>query len=89
MKIVKEIHNVLLHRKEVLILKDFESNPGIVKATEFVAEHYKVSLDCIVILAIRGGFGSSSFSIEARVYDSLEHKNSVEPKPRIKKEATA
>ncbi len=89
MKIIKEINNVLLHRKEVLVLKDFESNPGIAKTTEFVADHYKVSPDCIVIIAIRGGFGSSSFSIEARVYDSLEHKNSIEPKPRVKKVVAA
>jgi ribosomal protein S24E len=89
MKIVSEKNNSLLHRKEILVLEDFESNPGFVKAKEFVAEHYKVNQDCIVILAVRGGFGTSSFSIEARVYDSSENKIAIEPKPRVKKEATA
>ena len=89
MKIISEKNNSLLHRKEILFLKDFASNPGFEKAKEFVAEHYKVNPDCVVILAIRGGFGSSSFSIEARVYDTHEHKNSIEPKLKVKKEASA
>ncbi len=85
MKVLTEFHNSLLHRKDVVLMKEFKSNPGVVIAKQAVADHYKTNPDCVVILGIIGGFGMSNFRIEARVYDSADKLQIVEPKPKVKK----
>lgn len=89
MKIIAEVKNILLHRKEVILMKEFISNPGISTTKQVVAEHYKTTPECVVILGIHGGFGTSVFKIEARVYDSAEKLQIVEPKSKVKKEVSA
>lgn len=85
MKVLTEFHNTLLHRKDVVLMKEFKSNPGMVVTKQAVADHYKTSIDCVVVLGIIGGFGTSNFRIEARVYDSADKLQVVEPKPKVKK----
>ncbi|MGV8142791.1 MAG: hypothetical protein ACP5NS_04120 [Candidatus Pacearchaeota archaeon] len=87
MKVLTELHNSLLHRKDVILMKSFDSNPGKEAVKQAVAEHYKTSPDCVVVLGIHGGFGMSVFRIEARVYDSADKMTLVEPKPKVKKVA--
>ncbi len=85
MNIILDSHNKLLHRRDVIVSKQFASNPGFAVAKESVVTHFKAPSDCVVILAIRGGFGSSLFTIEARIYDSTEQLHAVEPRPKVKK----
>ncbi len=85
MKIITEFNNSLLHRKDVVLMKSFASNPGVESVKQAVAEHYKTTPDCVVVLGIHGGFGLSVFRIEARVYDSAEKLLIVEPKIKAKK----
>ncbi len=87
MKILTEFRNVLLHRKDVILMKEFASNPGTLAVKQAVADHYKTSPECVVVLGIHGGFGLSVFRIEARVYDSADKLQLVEPKPKVKKVA--
>lgn len=89
MNIVKDFRNELLKRRDVVVQKKYSSNPGFVTAKKDVAEHFKASEECVVICNVMGAFGSDIFSIDARIYDSLEILQKVEPKPRIKKEAAA
>ena len=86
MKVATDFHNKLLHRRDVVATNTYSSNPGFVTVKEDLAKHFKALPDCVVVLAIRGGFGSSDFTIEERIYDSVEAMQSVEPKPKVKKE---
>ena len=85
MNLVKDFNNSLLQRREVVVTKDYPSNPGFAVVKQDIAQKFNASPDCVVVLAIRGGFGSSLFNIEARVYDSVETLQLVEPKPKVKK----
>lgn len=85
MKVLVDFHNTLLHRRDVVMTKSYNSNPGFIIVKQDIASHFKVSPDCVVVLAIRGGFGISEFTLEARLYDSVEFLQSVEPKPKVKK----
>ncbi len=85
MKFVLNSYNSLLHRHDVVAKKDYASNPGLVVVKEDVAKHFKTSVDCVVVNAVRGSFGSSEFIIEARVYDSAEKLVAIEPKLKVKK----
>lgn len=85
MKVTLDSYNKLLQRRDVVVAKNYPSNPGFATVKQDLAAHFTVSPDCVVVLAIHGGFGSSEFRIEARVYDSVEALQSVEPKPKVKK----
>ena len=85
MNIAMDFHNKLLKRREIIVKKQYVSNPGFETVMKDVAEHFKASPDCIVIRSIRGTFGSNVFSIEARVYDSVDALQMTEPKPKVKK----
>ena len=89
MKVLTDFNNILLHRRDVVLMMDSPSNPGADNVKKAVAEHYKVAPECVVVLGIHGGFGISVFRIEARVYESADKLQMVEPKPKVKKEASA
>ncbi len=85
MKAIKDFRNELLKRREVVVQKKYSSNPGFVTAKKDIAEHFKASEECVVIRNVLGAFGSDVFNIDARIYDSLEILQKVEPKPKVKK----
>ena len=57
MKILTEFHNSLLHRKDVVLMKEFKSNPGVVVAKQekgnySINEHsWEIQTDRKIILA--------------------------------------
>ncbi|MBS3084263.1 hypothetical protein J4423_05640 [Candidatus Pacearchaeota archaeon] len=85
MKFILNSYNSLLHRHDIIAKKSYASNPGLTVVKEDVAKHFNKSVDCVVINAVRGNFGSSEFIIEASVYDSAEKLAAVEPKLKVKK----
>lgn len=85
MKFVLNSYNSLLHRHEIIAKKTYSSNPGLALVKEDVAKQFKKDAGCVVVNAVRGGFGSSEFIIEAKVYDSPEKLVAVEPKLKVKK----
>jgi ribosomal protein S24E len=89
MKVLVDVHNTLLSRREVVFSEEYPSNPGFAKVKEDVSAQFKVSPDTVVVRAVRGEFGSSSFTIEARVYDSVEALTLIEPKPKVAKGASS
>ncbi len=89
MKMIKDFRNNLMKRREVQFSIEAGSNPGVMKMQENCAHHFKVEADRVVIKKLWNNFGSNEFFAEAFVYDSLEDKNSIEPKPKIKKGGAA
>ncbi|MEK6836639.1 MAG: hypothetical protein AABX94_03155 [Nanoarchaeota archaeon] len=85
MKFLLNFYNSLLHRHDIIAKKVYQSNPGLNLVKEDVAKQFKKNIDCVVINAVRGSFGSSEFIIEAKVYDSAEKLVSIEPKLKVKK----
>lgn len=88
MKIVKDTQNNLMKRREIEFWYDVESNPGFEGAKKKVLEEFGVSEDVVVVKAVRSEFGKNEFFVDVFVYDSVEDKNKIEPKPKIKKGAT-
>ena len=87
MKMEREFRNDLMKRKEVSFSLEAESNPGFAKIVEHCKNHFKVDADRVVVKSLFGNFGSKRFFANAFIYDSLEDKNSIEPKIKVKKEA--
>ncbi len=83
MKIIQELSNKLLKRKEVKLSMDATSNPGFSVAIK-IAEHFKSTPELVVIKKIKSGFGKSEFTIDAFIYEDVESK-SIEPRPKVKK----
>jgi len=87
MNIITNFYNPLLKRKEINASIEAESNPGFEKTKKEIALHFKANDDVVVIKKVEGNFGRSSFLIDAFVYDSLEDKNKIEPKKKVKTKA--
>ena len=85
MNAVRDFHNKLLKRREVIVQKQYSSNPGFATAKKDISEHFKTHEDCVVIRNVIGAFGSDVFNIDARIYDSVSDLQKVEPKPKVKK----
>ncbi|MEK6908825.1 MAG: hypothetical protein AABX23_02110 [Nanoarchaeota archaeon] len=86
MKFTLNTYNSLLHRHDIIAVKSYSSNPGYNSVKEDVAKHFNKTVDCVAIKSVKGSFGSSEFVIKASVYDSAENLQSIEPKPKVKKE---
>ena len=85
MKVIKDFNNKLLKRREALVSIESPSNPGISEATKKVAEHFKTGEEVVVIKSLKSSYGKSEFVADVLIYDSLEAKESTEPKKREKK----
>jgi ribosomal protein S24E len=85
MKIINEKENALLKRKEFLIAKNYDENPGIENVKKDLTEFLKVDEGKIFVRKINSYFGRSDFVIDVFVYDSVELKNKME-KTKKKKE---
>ncbi len=82
MKVIKKVKNKLLKRDEITAILVEQGNPGLNKARLLLADELKVAEELISLKAVRSKFGSNEFTIEAFVYDSVEDKQSIEPKPK-------
>lgn len=85
MKILSEFNNPLLKRKEYSFELESKGNPNYEEASKKLAEKLNVDESLIAIKKIEGKFGSDVFLVSAFVYDSVELKNTTEPKPKPKK----
>jgi len=74
MKIISESNNKLL-----------TSNLGIDLSLQKLSEHFKEQPENIVVRGVNGHFGRHDFLIDAFIYDSVEQKNLIERKPKVKK----
>ncbi len=87
MKVLTDIKNPLLKRREVKLVVDSIGNPGFASAMKLVSEQFKAKEEAIVVNNVKGKFGRDTFLIDAMVYDSKEDKDKIEPKPKVKKVA--
>jgi len=85
MEVINDFKNKLLNRREVKTVLVGESNPGYEGATKALADKFKAKDDTIVVRRVLSQFGSDTFLLEAFIYDTLEHKERVEQKPKAKK----
>lgn len=81
---MNDFRNNLLNRREITTVFKSESNPGIIKVANSIAEQFKVDVSLIVVKNLRSNFGQNSFLIEAFVYDSLKDKERIEQKKKKK-----
>jgi ribosomal protein S24E len=82
---IKEFHNSLLKRKEIIIGKEYDANPGFSQTGKDIATHFKVSEDVVVVRRVGSNFGSNEFVIDFFIYDSVKDKENIEPKKKEKK----
>ena len=75
----------MFHRREITLELEADITPSKVDALKMVVEQTKSSEDLIVVKNVLGQFGSQVFKIVAFVYDSVEVKNKIEPKKKVKK----
>lgn len=87
MKIISDKKNVLLKRREVVCEMECASNPGFAQSTKEIAKETGVSEEVVAIKKIDSSYGTSKFVVSAFLYDSVDEKNKIEPKPKQKKEA--
>lgn len=83
MKVITDIKNKLMKRREVSFLVHETKNPGFAIAGK-VAEHFKADAGLVVVKNVKSGFGKSEFLVDAFIYDNAEAK-AIEPKPKVKK----
>ncbi|MEK6928946.1 MAG: hypothetical protein AABW65_03260 [Nanoarchaeota archaeon] len=83
---MKDIRNNLLKRKEIQFKINSNSNPGFSNSLKIIAEKFKAKEENIVIKAVRNKFGENNFLIDAFIYDSVQDKEKIEPKIKIKKD---
>lgn len=87
MNTIKDTKNSLLNRREVKLLVEHSGNPGLIKAKEIVATHFKSSPEAVAVKNLKSKFGRDTFLLDAYVYDSAEHKQRIEPKLKVKTKA--
>ena len=80
LKIIENIKNPLLKRKEVKVVIEAGKNPTAAESSKVIADEFKTKEENIVIKKIQGKFGRNTFLISAKIYDSKELKDKVEPK---------
>lgn len=83
---MKDFRNELLRRREVKLIINEDSNPGIQKSIKMIAEQFKTSEELIAIKTLKSKFGRNTFLIDAFIYDSAKDKERIEPRKRVKKE---
>ena len=85
LKILKQRENPLFNRKEVEIIIEANITPKMSEAEALVAKEFSSHADNIKIRKIKGRFGSKNFIITAKIYNSKEDKDKIEPKEKKKK----
>ena len=87
MKIIKEIKNDLLKRKEIQFVIEAEKNPGLDGSKRILVDRMKTSEDNVAVKFVKSKFGTNEFLIEAFIYGSKQDKERIEPKQKEKKKA--
>jgi len=87
MNIITDIKNDLLKRREIVVELTLAKTPSFVEMQQQLSEKLKAASEVIAVKSITGGFGNSSFDVEAYVYSSEADKKKFEPKIKIKKDA--
>jgi ribosomal protein S24E len=85
MKILSEIKNSLLNRKELKIALESNASISFETAKNTISEKTKADKELIIIKKIDGSFGNSNFIVDALIYNSKEDKEHIEPKIKEKK----
>ena len=82
MEILEDKKNSLLSRQEIKVIIEMEKTPSLDEARKLIANNFKKPEENIVIEKIKGKFGIKTFLIEARIYDTKEKKEEIEPKKK-------
>jgi ribosomal protein S24E len=85
MEVIHDFRNDLLKRREVKMVVEAESNPGFADAMKIIAEKFKSVEDVIKVNNVKSKFGRNTFLVDSFIYDSLEDRERIEPKPKEKK----
>lgn len=84
--IIQDKESALLHRHEMIVELDYEKAPPSNKeAAAFIASQKKVDEARVAIKKIAPVYGTKKSRIFAYVYDSVDAKQKVEPKIKVKK----
>ncbi len=92
MEILKQFDNKLLNRQEIIVKLESQVTPSKLDVKKSLSEKFKSPEEQIVIEHIYGKFGSQTFTIEAKIYDSIESLSKYETitkKERKKREEEA
>lgn len=91
MNITQDFKNSLLKRREVSFSSSSVGNPGFAQVVKKIAEHFKVDENVVAVKELKGKFGTDQYTAKVFIYHSLDEKNLIEPKPKVraKKEGTA
>lgn len=78
-------YNPLLGRHEVMVSFESIGSPSKLIASGEVAKKHGVDAEKVVVRNVKNSYGSQTFIIDAFIYDSVETRDKVEPKIRVKK----
>jgi len=78
MEIIEQTDNKLLHRKEILIEIESDSAPSNKEVLDKISEQFKTDNENIVVVYIKGKFGSNKFKVFAKIYDNVESREKYE-----------
>lgn len=85
MDIKKDLKNSLFKRREIEAILESEKIPSYEEAKSIIEKEFKADKEQIVIKNVKGKFGRKAFLIKAKIYDTKEDKEKIEPK-QVKKE---
>ncbi|RMD66116.1 hypothetical protein D6817_04770 [Candidatus Pacearchaeota archaeon] len=84
MKILSDLRNELLKRREIVVSFVSESNPGFANSLKKIVGEFNVPEENVVVRSVRNNFGTREFVVEAFIYDSPQDKERIEPKKKKK-----
>lgn len=85
MKVIQELKNPFLKRKEIVFSLEANSVPSKAELVSLLAKEFKMPEESIAIKKVESRFGSKEFKIIAYAYDSVQDKIFIEPKVKKKK----
>ena len=88
-KIIQEKENNLFKRKEIKAEIHASKVPSKEEISELIAKKFSAEKQAVVIEKVSGKFGSSLFSISAKIYSSPADKDKIEPKSKKDKKVEA
>lgn len=78
MEIIEKVDNKLLHRKEIVAVVEANTTPSSNELVEEFAKEFKTDKENVVVVYIKGKFGTNKFDIFAKIYNNVESKNTYE-----------
>ena len=80
LKIISEKENLLFSRKEITVEMKREGSPKKSEIESSLAEKFSAAADAIKIEKVISKFGSDIFLVSAKIYNSKEDKENIEPR---------